>query len=159
MVFPGANHTRFEHSLGVYDLAGRMCEALELDADAVREIAQGLHLLDGPVIRRHAAEGIAGDIAPVVAAGAAGAGTLHIALLHEDHLRPVPRGGDGGPAARDAAAQHQHVGFQLRLLTELDGIGPFRRRAGLVQVIMPGSHYSTSFVRIFARRLGYLKRL
>ena len=33
MVFPGANHTRFEHSLGVYHLAGRMCEALDLDKD------------------------------------------------------------------------------------------------------------------------------
>ena len=33
MVFPGANHTRFEHSIGVYHLAGRMCEALELDED------------------------------------------------------------------------------------------------------------------------------
>ena len=30
MVFPGANHTRFEHSMGVYHLAGRMCEALDL---------------------------------------------------------------------------------------------------------------------------------
>ncbi len=38
MVFPGANHTRFEHSLGVYDLAGRMCEALELDADDTKTI-------------------------------------------------------------------------------------------------------------------------
>lgn len=39
MVFPGANHTRFEHCLGTYSLAGRMAEALNLsreDSDAVR---------------------------------------------------------------------------------------------------------------------------
>lgn len=38
-VFPGANHTRFEHSLGVYHLSGRMSQALELnkeDTDTVR---------------------------------------------------------------------------------------------------------------------------
>lgn len=33
MVFPGANHTRFEHSIGVYHLAGRMCEVLELNKE------------------------------------------------------------------------------------------------------------------------------
>ncbi|MFA7149415.1 MAG: HD domain-containing protein [Candidatus Methanomethylophilaceae archaeon] len=33
MVFPGANHTRFEHSMGVYHLAGRMTEALGMDEE------------------------------------------------------------------------------------------------------------------------------
>ncbi|MFA5452330.1 MAG: HD domain-containing protein [Candidatus Methanomethylophilaceae archaeon] len=42
MVFPGANHTRFEHSMGVYHLAGRMTEVLEMnkeDSDIVRAAA------------------------------------------------------------------------------------------------------------------------
>ena len=39
LVFPAANHTRFEHCLGTYHLAGRMAEAIGLDredSDAVR---------------------------------------------------------------------------------------------------------------------------
>lgn len=39
LVFPGANHTRFEHCLGTYHLAGRMAEAIGLsgsDSRAVR---------------------------------------------------------------------------------------------------------------------------
>ncbi len=39
LVFPGANHTRFEHCLGAYHLAGRMASAIDLSregSDAVR---------------------------------------------------------------------------------------------------------------------------
>ncbi|MDR0198895.1 MAG: HD domain-containing protein [Methanomassiliicoccaceae archaeon] len=42
-VFPGANHTRLEHSLGVYHLAGRMCRALGLgDEDMMHVRAAAL---------------------------------------------------------------------------------------------------------------------
>ncbi|MCG7844589.1 MAG: HD domain-containing protein [Methanomassiliicoccales archaeon] len=33
LVFPGANHTRFEHSLGTYHVADLMCQALELQGE------------------------------------------------------------------------------------------------------------------------------
>ncbi len=33
IVFPGANHTRFEHCMGVYHLSGRMSKALGLDEE------------------------------------------------------------------------------------------------------------------------------
>lgn len=45
LVFPGANHTRFEHCLGAYHLAGKMAESISLskeDAFAVR-VAGLLH--------------------------------------------------------------------------------------------------------------------
>ncbi len=32
LVFPGANHTRLEHSIGVFHVTGLMCKALELDS-------------------------------------------------------------------------------------------------------------------------------
>ncbi len=43
LVFPGANHTRFEHCLGTYHLSGRMAEAIGLsDEDYLAVCAAGL---------------------------------------------------------------------------------------------------------------------
>lgn len=38
LVFPGANHTRFEHCLGTYHLAGRMADAIGLNRDDSRAV-------------------------------------------------------------------------------------------------------------------------
>ena len=45
LVFPGAHHTRFEHSLGVSHLAGRMAESLSLSEEesTIVEVAAMLH--------------------------------------------------------------------------------------------------------------------
>ncbi|MCK9323641.1 MAG: HD domain-containing protein [Candidatus Methanomethylophilaceae archaeon] len=43
LVFPGANHTRFEHSLGVYHLAGSMADAIGLsEKDSMTVRAAGM---------------------------------------------------------------------------------------------------------------------
>ena len=60
LVFPGANHTRLEHSLGTYWVAGRFAEHLGLEPDAARRLTTGAllhdlghapfsHTLDGPM--------------------------------------------------------------------------------------------------------------
>ena len=33
LVYPGANHTRFEHSLGTYHLARKIADAIDLEED------------------------------------------------------------------------------------------------------------------------------
>ncbi|HSA35655.1 MAG TPA: HD domain-containing protein, partial [Methanomassiliicoccales archaeon] len=44
LVFPGANHTRFEHSLGTYHVADLMCDALKLGKED-RDLALASALL------------------------------------------------------------------------------------------------------------------
>jgi len=39
LVFPGANHTRFEHSLGVYYLTNKICAELNLEKDVLNAAA------------------------------------------------------------------------------------------------------------------------
>jgi uncharacterized protein len=59
MAFPGANHTRFEHCLGTYHLAGRMADAIGLDdedASTVR-MAALLHDICHPPFS-HTMEGV-----------------------------------------------------------------------------------------------------
>lgn len=43
LVYPGANHTRFEHSLGTYYLASRLANELSIDERKEIEIAALLH--------------------------------------------------------------------------------------------------------------------
>jgi HD superfamily phosphohydrolase len=46
LVFPGANHTRLEHSLGTYWVAGRFAERLGLDRENARLLTTGALLHD-----------------------------------------------------------------------------------------------------------------
>lgn len=57
LVYPGANHTRFEHSLGAYHLAGLLAEQLGLDEDEMLNVSAAALLHDaghGPL--SHATE-------------------------------------------------------------------------------------------------------
>ena len=59
LVYPSANHTRFEHSLGVYHLAGRAVEGLGVDEDTAAHVRAAAMLHDvghGPY--GHQTEGI-----------------------------------------------------------------------------------------------------
>ncbi|MGP8077664.1 MAG: HD domain-containing protein [Thermoplasmata archaeon] len=60
LVFPGANHTRLEHSLGTYWVAGQMAERLGLSEELTQRVEAGAllhdlghppfsHTLDGPL--------------------------------------------------------------------------------------------------------------
>lgn len=62
LVFPGANHTRFEHCLGTYHLAGMMAEAIGLDDEdsAAARMAGLLHDVCHPPFS-HALEGAMED--------------------------------------------------------------------------------------------------
>ena len=46
LVYPGANHTRFEHSLGAMHLAGRLCRHLTIDPELTRAVTAAALLHD-----------------------------------------------------------------------------------------------------------------
>jgi len=69
LVYPGANHTRFDHSLGAFHVAGRLAQRLELDANETQlvRIAALLHDIghapfshvSEPILRKHSGDKIA----------------------------------------------------------------------------------------------------
>lgn len=63
-LYPGATHSRFEHSLGVYHVAGSMCDQLDVKGDERRRVVQAALLHDighGPF--SHVSEGPLGRYA------------------------------------------------------------------------------------------------
>lgn len=121
LVFPGANHTRLEHSLGVYWVAGRMADALGISAEGRRTVVAGgllhdlghgpfSHTLDGPMeeVLGHGHERISrrlivGGSHPV-AGGAAADGSTVPEVLERHGIPPAevaalvdPEGGGAPP--------------------------------------------------------------
>jgi HD superfamily phosphohydrolase len=46
LVYPGANHTRFEHSLGTFAVARRMCDSLRLERSEAQQVMAAAFLHD-----------------------------------------------------------------------------------------------------------------
>lgn len=71
MVYPGANHTRFEHSIGTMHMAGLIASHLGFEPSDVRKVRMAGLLHDlGHSALSHAVEGVLGrnpDIQPLVA--------------------------------------------------------------------------------------------
>ena len=63
LVYPGATHSRFEHSLGAFHIAGRIASALDVQGDELRLVRQAALLHDighgpfshvtEPILRKH----------------------------------------------------------------------------------------------------------
>ncbi len=68
LVYPGANHTRFDHSLGAFHVAGRISQRLRLDSNEARLIRLAALLHDighapfshvsEPILKKHSGEKI-----------------------------------------------------------------------------------------------------
>jgi uncharacterized protein len=92
LVFPGANHTRLEHSLGTYWVASRFADHLRLDPDQTRRVTTGAllhdlghgpfsHTLDGPMreVLGHAHETISRQM---IEGNGVGTATIPTLLRH-----------------------------------------------------------------------------
>ena len=111
---------------------------------AVGIAVRQLHGLFGVHLRGDLAAGIAHGAVPVIDAHAALAAVLGEAPVRHGHGCPVLQSGDGGPAAGNAAAQHQHIRLHHVFLLVVDGIRPLRHPAGPGHIFLP-DHRRASF--------------
>ena len=100
LVYPAANHTRFEHSIGVYALARRACEVLSIDGTARDELVAAALLHDvGHPPFSHNIEGLIhretgklhDDVLDIVSAGRVGE-TLRAYGLSPTRIADLIRG-------------------------------------------------------------------
>jgi HD superfamily phosphohydrolase len=134
LVFPGANHTRLEHSLGAYWVAGRIAERLDLspkEAETVRAAALLHDLGHGPF--SHSLDG------PMVEV---------LGHNHEAVSRALILGSDRRPSPIPAILRRHHV--EPGAVADL--VDPPRRRRGdrLLAEILHGA--------VDADRIDYLQR-
>jgi HD superfamily phosphohydrolase len=144
LVFPGANHTRLEHSLGVYGVARQIAESLDLDETATETLCAGALLHDlghGPF--SHTLEPSMRELT----------GQGHEAVSRAwivDGPRPFPRGAgdDGtGPTIPEVLERHH---LSPRSVAELvDPLG-MPVRPAMLRPLLHGA--------IDADRIDYLQR-
>jgi uncharacterized protein len=100
LVFPGANHTRLEHSLGTYWVATRFADRLGLDALAARSLAAGAllhdlghgpfsHTVDGPMheVLGHGHEQVSREL---IEGSGDGTGSSIPSVLRRHGISPKP---------------------------------------------------------------------
>ncbi|HYK92577.1 MAG TPA: HD domain-containing protein [Thermoplasmata archaeon] len=141
LVFPGANHTRLEHSLGVFWVARQMARALALGPDDLATVTSGALLHDlghGPF--SHTLDPTMEEVL----------GYGHERISRERILGRVPEGGHAeGGAARLPEILERHGLAPLRVAALVD---PARGRSAplLLRSILHGP--------IDADRIDYLQR-
>jgi len=99
--------------------------ALDVVADAVGVSVLLADVGLGDLEGRHQGARVGAGRLPVVKAAAGRAAADRCPLLDQRDLRAPPRRRDGREAAGEAAAQHQHVRLDQRLLADLAAPGPF----------------------------------
>ncbi|MCI4327185.1 MAG: HD domain-containing protein [Thermoplasmata archaeon] len=139
LVFPGANHTRLEHSLGVYAVVRTMADRLGLDAESADRVAAGGLLHDlGHTPLSHTLEPTLREVT--------GAG-------HESRSRAMivegtnlPPSGEAGPTIPELLERHRIVPRSVGELVDPAGRSP----PPLLRAILHGA--------IDADRIDYLQR-